>query len=272
MSKTQRTTFVASLILLLARGVWSVDTLSLEEALATAMSQSPDMVQAELDLTRSKAGYEAYKSSQRLSATLFLTPMSYSDDLVFDDFQNVWNNSRNTQSSGRLSLSQPLRWTDGTFSLSDQFSWTESFSDRSSLGEQTNFSHRFSLNYSQPIFTYNRNKETLRQQKVSLETSTLNYAMNRLSMEKSVASAFYGLYQSQKSHEIAMEELENQKKSHAIMVNKIEAGLEARGDLYQANLNLASSEMGLKNREVSYRNTLDSFMQQHSYMLHEVFN
>ena len=56
---------------------------------------------------------------------------------------------------------------------------------------------------------------------------------------------------------IAKEELANTQKSYEIIKNKVEAGLAAREELYQAELNLATSKSTLQNREVSFENAKD---------------
>ena len=56
---------------------------------------------------------------------------------------------------------------------------------------------------------------------------------------------------------IAREELKNTQNSFEIIRNKVEAGLAAREELYQAELNLATSKSSLQNREVSFENAKD---------------
>ena len=56
-----------------------------------------------------------------------------------------------------------------------------------------------------------------------------------------------------------MDELENQQTSFDITKNKVEAGLLAKEELYQAALNLASSKSTLQNQQVTLENSRDNF-------------
>jgi len=56
---------------------------------------------------------------------------------------------------------------------------------------------------------------------------------------------------------IAKEELANTRKSYEIIKNKVDAGLAAKEELYQAELNLATSKSTLQNREVMFENAKD---------------
>ena len=56
---------------------------------------------------------------------------------------------------------------------------------------------------------------------------------------------------------IAKEELQNTQKSYDIIKNKVEAGLAAKEELYQAELNLATSKSTVQDYEVSFENTKD---------------
>ena len=117
------------------------------------------------------------------------------------------------------------------------------------------------LSLDQPIFTYNRTKLELRQLELALERSKLNYAMQQLSIERSVTQAFYQVYQSYKNLLTAREEVQNQRENYEIIKHKVENKLVAREELFQAEVNLATSESSLYDQETSYENTKDEFKQ-----------
>jgi len=56
---------------------------------------------------------------------------------------------------------------------------------------------------------------------------------------------------------ISREELKNTQNSYDIIKNKVDAGLAAMEELYQAELNLATSKSSLQNREVMFENAKD---------------
>ena len=57
---------------------------------------------------------------------------------------------------------------------------------------------------------------------------------------------------------IAKEELANTQKSYDIIKNKVDAGLAAKEELYQAELNLATSKSTVQNDEVTFENAKTS--------------
>ena len=81
--------------------------------------------------------------------------------------------------------------------------------------------------------------------------------MQRLNLERNVTQFFYNVFMTQKNLTIAQEELENTQKSYDIIKNKVDAGLAAREELYQAELNLATAKSSLQNSEVSFENAKD---------------
>ena len=56
---------------------------------------------------------------------------------------------------------------------------------------------------------------------------------------------------------IAREELKNTENSYSIIRNKVDAGLAAMEELYQAELNLATAKSSLQNSEVNFENAKD---------------
>jgi len=82
-----------------------------------------------------------------------------------------------------------------------------------------------------------------------------------LNLEYSVSQSFYSVYSAQQSLETAKEELDNQKKSFDIIKNKVDAGLSAKEELWQAELNLQNAESSVYDKEVSLENAKDRLKQ-----------
>ena len=83
--------------------------------------------------------------------------------------------------------------------------------------------------------------------------------MQELNIEKNVTTQFYSVYQKQKDLNTARDEYHNQKQNYDIIKNKVEAGLVAREELYQAEVNLATSESSVYSAEIDYENSKDNF-------------
>lgn len=238
----------------------SQELLTLERTLEIAYQNSPSILQSKLNLVRSRESLNAQKASLKSRLALDVNPFNYSHDRRFDELQSTWYTQETMGSSTRLSVVQPIKATDGTLSLVNTLGWQDSYNDFTKR-EETTFSNKVQLRFDQPIFTYNRTKMNLRELELDLENSLLSYAMQKLSIERRVSQLFYQVYQEHQSLNISMEELANQKKSKEIILNKVEAGLAAREELWQAELNLANAESAVFNAQVALANAKDQLKQ-----------
>jgi len=241
-----------------ASGASDQKALTLEEALEIAMSNSPDIKRLELSLERSRELLNAQNAALKSRFSLSLTPIDYSQQREFNTFFSTWNTNETKRSTGRFTISQPIPWTDGTLSLINRLSWQEAYSEYKDVTTKT-FDNNLYLSFQQPLFTYNRTKLALRELELDLENTSLNYAIQKLALERNVAQRFYAVYQNTMALQIAVEEYENQKTSHQIIKNKVDAGISAMEELYQAELNLATSRSNMENQQVALDNSLDSF-------------
>ena len=232
--------------------------MTLEEALEIAMSNSPDMKRLELSLERSRELLNAQNAALKSQFSLSLSPVDYSQQREFNTFFSTWNTNKTTRSSGTFRVSQNIPWTDGTLSLINRLSWQEAYSEYQGVTTKT-FDNNLYLSFQQPIFTYNRTRLVLRELELDLENTSLNYAIQKLALERNVAQYFYAVYENTMALQIAKEEYENQKISHQIIKNKVDAGISAMEELYQAELNLATSRSNMENQQVALDNSLDSF-------------
>jgi len=230
--------------------------LSFEDALQIAKSNSPDIRQVKLAYERSKELLNAQKAALKSQFSLTLEPVRYTSSRTFDDFFSTWYDSETKQSSGTFNIAQPLIWTDGTIALRNQFLWQDSYSETQETNNKT-FTNNLFIEYSQPFFTYNRTRMVYEEVQLDMENALLNYHIQELLLEQRVARNFYDVYKKQMSLQVPEEELQNTTQSLSIIQNKVNAGLTAKEELYQAELNLANSKSSLHNARVAYENALD---------------
>ncbi|MBP1674460.1 MAG: rane protein, partial [Bacteroidetes bacterium] len=76
---------------------------------------------------------------------------------------------------------------------------------------------------------------------------------------RQVTQAFYYVYQQQQSLDIANQAFQNMQKSYEVSKNKVDAGISAREEMFQAELNMASSKSEYENSQVSFENAKDEF-------------
>jgi len=163
-------------------------------------------------------------------------------------------------SSGTFQISQPILLTDGTISLVNRFSWQDNESDQGGITSNNKaFTNNLNLQLTQPLFTYNTRKMELKELEFDYENAHLNFAVQMLNLERQVSQLFYNVYMAQMNLDIAREELNNAEQNFEIIKNKVEADLSAREELYQAEVNIATSRSSFQNRVVSFEEAKDIF-------------
>ncbi|MDE7074778.1 MAG: TolC family protein [Odoribacter sp.] len=249
------------LLILLVYGISRVsaqEVLTLEKALNIAFENSPTLIQSKISLEQRQLNLKAQDASLKSQFSLDVNPFNYTRNNQYDSYNSKWYANESMSSSASLGIRQPIKWTDGTISLVNDFSWQDA-SNRTSGGSNTSFTHNLSLQIEQPLFTYNRTKMQLQELEFALENAKISYAMQQLNIEKSVTTQFYDVYQKQKDLNTAKDEYNNQKQNYEIIKNKVDAGLVAKEELYQAEVNLATSESTVYTQEINYENTKDNF-------------
>ncbi|MBL7971894.1 MAG: TolC family protein [Prolixibacteraceae bacterium] len=236
--------------------------LTLEKALEIAGTNSPDIRRSLLNLARSEQSLKAQNAALKSNFSLNLTPFGYDQTRSFDNFNAKWFTSKTTQSFGTLMVSQPFLPTDGTISLVNRFGWQNKSSIQGEYSQISKaFTNSLSLSIAQPLFTYNRTKLQLKELELDLENAQLSYAMQRLNMEKQVTQFFYNVYLAQMKLSVSEDEFTNTQKSYEITQNKVTAGIAAKEELYQAELNFATAKSAVQNARVTLDNYKDQFKQ-----------
>ncbi len=235
--------------------------LSLDDAIAIASKNSPDIEISRLSMVRNQELLNAQLFSLKTKFQFEVSPFYYSRENTFDDFTATWNTTELMKSSGTFSVVQPIKGTDGTLRLINRFSYQDFYSEMAQQKRQRGFDNNLYIQFNQPLFTYNRTKQNLDKLELTLENATLSYKIQLLNLEKNVTQYFYAIYQRQMALQIAQEEYENQKVSYEIIADKVNAGLSAVEEKYQAELNLATSKSNLQNKKVDLENSQDQFKQ-----------
>jgi outer membrane protein TolC len=252
----QRIVLLGILIFLGFSGLRAQEALTLEKALKISETGSPDLQLSLLNLERSQKNLEAQRAALKSRLSLDVTPVNYSNNRRFDTRVSEWYTNESWTSNARFLISQPILPTDGTISLSNDFGWQNSTSDANNVTSKRFYNNLY-LNLNQPLFTYNRLKIQLKELELNLENANISYALQRLNLERNVTQFFYNVFMAQKNLAIAREELTNTQKSYDIIKNKVDAGLAAKEEFYQAELNLATSKSTLQNNEVNFENAKD---------------
>ncbi len=251
--------FIIFLLIFSVLSSFSQKGLTLEEALKVAETNSPSMKITRLSLVRSQENLNAQNAALKSNFSLRIDPIDYSQMRAYYT-SSGFNTTKEFQSLGSFTIRQPVLLTDATISLSDNFSYYNLIkNEQFPASEGKKFNNDLAVNLTQPLFTYNRTKLSLKELQLALENAKLNYAIQLLSLEKQVTQAFYYVYQQEQSLDIANQAYQNMQKSYEVSRNKVDAGLSAREEIFQAELNLASSKSDYENSQVSFENAKDDF-------------
>lgn len=248
---------------LLLPAVGQAETLTLDRALDIAMEKSSDMIFARNNLEFRRQNLKAEDASLKSQISFDLTPIRISKYRDDDELFGLYTLDEKS-SMMDLFVRQRIKWTDANLTLSNRFDWLERTTERGFEGNTTSsryerYENTLGFTLSQPLFTYNRTKQALEELKLGLEEAELNYVTKKLSLEQTVTAWFYNVYQAKKRLEISSEDYGNKEESYNIIKNKVEAGISAREELLQAEINFAQSKASVENGQVAYENALDDF-------------
>lgn len=242
-------------------GLLAQELLTVDRSLDIAVENSPNMKQTELALEQSQERLNAQRARLKSQFSITLNPFEYEKTNRFDQQTGEWFLNESASSGGTFAINQRILPTDGELTLVNRFSYDFSYSesDFAANPENRTYNNRLYLQFTQPIFTYNRTRMELEKVELDYEASLLRYLLMRLSLERDVSRDFYAVYSNQMRLSIAQEELKNNMESYNIISNKVEGGLLALEELYQAEVNLATSRSTVFSAELNLENSMDQF-------------
>ena len=253
-----RAAFLLLLLTLQSPCIFAQMVLTMDNSLEIAKENSPNIRRTRLYLERSRELLKAQQAALKSHFSLTVNPLDYNRDQTFNRFLSAWSKNESKESFTRFTVSQPIEWTDGTLNVINNWSWQDSYSDYQDIRNKS-YTNNLYLQFTQPIFTYNRTRLETRSLELDLERNQLDLAIQELALELQIAQIFFNVYRSKMNLDIALEEQQNQEESYQIISNKVEAGLAPLEDLYQAELNLATSKSTVLQREMSLEDALDEF-------------
>ena len=253
-----RAAFLLLLLTLQSPCIFAQMVLTMDNSLEIAKENSPNIRRTRLYLERSRELLKAQQAALKSHFSLTVNPLDYNRDQTFNRFLSAWSKNESKESFTRFIVSQPIEWTDGTLNVINHWSWQDSYSDYQDIRNKS-YTNNLYLQFTQPIFTFNRTRLETRSLELDLERNQLDLAIQELALELQIAQSFFNVYRSKMNLDIALEEQQNQEESYQVISNKVEAGLAPLEDLYQAELNLATSKSTVLQREMSLEDALDEF-------------
>jgi len=235
--------------------------LTLEDALSIALKESYGIKSAEYSLESSEKTLEAATLGLRTSVNLEFDIPRYSRTLSSQFNPQIGTEQffevGYTTYESRLFFTQPIVFTNGTFSLIGSLWKRDQFSAVSDI--PIDYYSNLSLRLRQPLFTFNNQKANLTRAEINLDKAKRNYTRSEKEVIYDVTSNFFQLYQSMKNVEIALEKVNQNEVSYNTAINKFKAGLIAEVEALQLELDLASSRNELLNARRTFDEAKDDF-------------
>ncbi|MDR2473015.1 MAG: TolC family protein [Tannerella sp.] len=250
-----------------------VKTLTIDDALDIAEENNPALKQTKLSLERTQQLLIASKAGLKSQFSLTVNPIDYSKNRMYDTRVGEWYTNESFNSGGSFQVQQPILLTDGVLSLTNNFSWRNSYSETAAGNNSSKrFVNDLNLRLSQPLFTYNTRKMRLKQLEFDNENAGIRYALQRLNLEQSITTQFYAVYSAQNELNTSQEALKNSEQNYAIVKDKVEADMFRKEELYQSELTLAKDRSAVESQMVELENAKDALKQTLGMPLDEDIN
>lgn len=229
--------------------------ITLEQAIKLAQKQSPDY---KAMVNRNQASYWRYRNYQasflpqlRLNATL----PEYSNlirRITNDTGQDIFVNTNQARIDGRLSLTQNLPLTGGSFSISSQLERISVFGDNQSTGYSV---VPFSINYFQNSLFYNPFKWDKKIEPLVYEEAQKEFVENMERISLNTCQRYFGLLKAQIQLKISQNNLSNQDTLFQIAKGRFKMGKIAENDLLQMELALLNSRNTVTTNTIALKRT-----------------
>lgn len=252
---------IVTILLIIFSATFAQENFTLERSLEVALKESYDIKNAKYSLINSQKRLEALKLGLNSSVNMEFDLPNYYRQLS-SQFNTTTGNEEfyqvgATKLEARLYVTQPIIYTNSTFSLVGSLFGRDQFSDVT--GTKRDYFSNLSIRLNQPIFTFNSQLANLERSEINLAKTERNYTKAELDIIYNVTSAFYNLYQSKKNVEITREKVKQTELSFETASNKYKAGLIAEVEKLQLEVDLAVSKNQLLDAERTFWEQLNSF-------------
>ncbi|HET6400637.1 MAG TPA: TolC family protein [Candidatus Kapabacteria bacterium] len=242
---------LVAISLLFCQKAYSQRTISLDECLQIAHKQSPALFEAKRNYEISQWNAEAQARSLGTQVDLTLAAPIYSDNTtpIYNPVTGLTNllSTRLTQFGPGITIQQPIDWTGGTLSVSSSLYRQTQFG--TSGPAINNYLGLGTIQIDQPIFKTNEMALTEHESDMALVDARAQYATQWASINFSIQSLFYNLYEAEEQLKIQQDEVAASQSNYDLAVNKFKAGLIAEVDKLQLEADLAAARTDLFDKQ-----------------------
>ncbi len=262
--KIKLTISALALCLAAMHGTHAQMRMTMEDAIATARSQSVEALEARQAFISTYWAWRSFRASRLPSLTFYGTLMNYNRSLVllqnYDNGQLKYASSNNLQNNLGLKISQNVTFTGGTVTAYTDLSRIDQFGLKNNL---TWYSQPVSISYRQPLFAYNQfkwdkliePKEYERGKRIYIE------AMEQITI--SAVEAYNNLIKAGTNHQIALSNYENTVKMRDVAKERLTLGSVTMDEYLQLELRMLNDSISINETSVRVRDaqmTLNSLL------------
>jgi len=234
---------------------------TLDKSIDVALQKSFGITNAKYSLVESEKKLEAFKASLYSKLDLEFDLPNYSNNLTSqfnpatgkEEFYSVGS----SRIEGRLRLTQPIIYTNGTVSIIGRVFGRDQFGTYSNSSRD--YFSNFGISINQPLFTFNNQRANLERSEINLENAKRSFTHAEQNLIYDVKVAFYNLYKLKEDVKISEEKLKQNEESFETAENKRKAGLIAEVEAMQLEVDLASSRNDLLNSKRSFIEEINNF-------------
>jgi hypothetical protein len=230
--------------------------LTLDEAIDMARVRSVDAAEALDELRTAYWEWRTFRADQLPEVTFTATAPSYVNQYASYMNENgdySFVRSKSLEAEGQLSVTQNVRLTGGTISLSSSLDFLRQFDNGSSNSFMT---IPIAIKLNQPIFGVNTMKWDARIEPVRYSEAKAKFLSATEDVARLTVEYFFTLIMSRENVDIAQQNLDNAEKLYTVAVEKRKMGQISENDLLQMELNVLSARSSL----TDYKSTLKSSM------------
>ena len=228
--------------------------MTMEDAIATARSQSVEALEARQAFISTYWAWRSFRASRLPSLTLYGTLMNYNRSLVllqnYDNGQLKYASSNNLQNNLGLKISQNVTFTGGTVTAYTDLSRIDQFGLNKKL---TWYSQPVTVRYVQPLFSYNQFKWDKLIEPKEYERGRRRYVESMEQVTINAVSAYFSLVQALKNQEVVKSNYENTGKMRSVAAERMRLGSVTRAEYLQLELRALNDSISIGESLVNVR-------------------
>ena len=193
--------------ILVFSNIQAQQVLSLNDAISIALDDSYGIQRAEYSLEESEKNLESFRAGLFSRLDLEFDLPNYVNSLSSqfnpltgkEEFYEIGS----TRIEGRLSLNQPIIFTNGNIRVTGSIFGREQFGP--DIVEARDYFSNLQISLNQPLFIFNSQAANLERAEINLEKAQRNYTQSELDVIYNVTVGFYALYRAKENVSIAKE-------------------------------------------------------------------